>query len=255
MRTSTQNMINLRGKCIQYNAIASRTARHTRVRVGPNGVEVIQPDGVSDEDVSTFLRQNENWVLAQLDRVMSLSALTHPASRQLGEILYRGEHTPVRIEFVDTKARGNLVRWSDGHIFVRRGAETRTPAARGLENWLRKQARAAIMDYLPDVTARIRKEPKRVYIMAQRTKWGSCSSRKNLTFNWRIILAPDFVLRYLITHEVVHLAIPNHSAKFWFTVQSLCPETERAKQWLNSHQAQMMVDLRNIFDVRSYPIS
>ena len=251
MRTPTQNMINLRGQCIQYNAIASRTARHTRVRVGPNGVEVIQPVDVSDEDVSTFLRQNETWVLAQLDRVISLRALTQPATRQLGEILYRGEHTPVRIEFVDTKARGNLVRWCDGHIFVRRGAETRTPAAQGLENWLRKQARAAIMDYLPDVTARIRKEPKRVYIMAQRTKWGSCSSRKNLTFNWRIILAPDFVLRYLITHEVVHLAIPNHSAKFWFTVQSLCPETERAKQWLNSYQTQMMVDLRNIVEVRN----
>ena len=248
MRSTTQHRILLCGRCVRYDAVASRTARHTRVRVGPSGVEVVQPSGVSDEDVSTFLRKNENWVLAQLDRVESLRALKRPDLRQLGEILYRGEPTPVRIEFVETKARSNLVRWSDGQIFIRRGAATRTPAARGLENWLRGQARAAIADYLPVVTSRIRKEPKRVYVMNQRTKWGNCSSRKNLSFNWRLILAPDFVLRYLVTHETVHLAIPDHSAKFWFTVQSLCPETERAKQWLSRHHAQVLVDLQSIFE-------
>jgi hypothetical protein len=57
---------------------------------------------------------------------------------------------------------------------------------------------------------------------------------RNLSFNWRPILAPHFVLRYLVTHEAVHLAVPNHSAKFWLTVQSLCPEMERAKQWLSA---------------------
>ena len=62
---------------------------------------------------------------------------------QPGEILYRGESTPVRLEIADTKARGNLVRWSDGEIIVRRGLETRTSAARGLENWLRRQARSS----------------------------------------------------------------------------------------------------------------
>ena len=195
-----------------------------------------------------FLRQNENWVLTQLDRAAYFRALRRPDLRQLGEILYRGEPTLVRIEIVETKARGNFVRFEDGQILIRRGAETQTPAARGLENWLRRQARAAIADYLPVVTARISKEPKRVYVMDQRTKWGNCSSRKNLSFNWRLILTPEFVLRYLITHETVHLAIPDHSAKFWLTVQSLCPETERAKQWLSRHHAQIMVDLASIFE-------
>ena len=66
--------------------------------------------------------------------------------------------------------------------------------------------------------------------------------------NWRLILAPDFVLRYLVTHEVVHLAIPDHSAKFWLTVQSICPETERAKQWLSRHYEQLTVNLARILE-------
>ncbi len=115
--------------------------------------------GASGRDVSGFLRRNESWVLAQLDRVASLRALRKPVRRQSGEILYRGERTPVRVEFVDTKARGNRVAWSGGEIVVCRGPETQTPAVRGLENWLRGQARSAIADYLPLVTARIRQEP------------------------------------------------------------------------------------------------
>lgn len=68
--------------------------------------------------------------------------------------------------------------------------------------------------------------------MGQRTKWGTCS--------------PLAVLRYLVTHEAVHLAVPDHSAKFWLTVQSLCPETERAKQWLVANGRRLLVELREV---------
>ena len=246
MRATTQRRIELGGNCIDYDVVVSKAARQSRLRVGPGGVEVIQPVGVGEEETSTFLRRNESWVLAQLERVSSLRALRRPARRQTGEILYRGESTPVRVEIADTKALGNLVRWSEGKIIVRRGLETRTSSARGLENWLRRQARSAIADCLPTLTARIQQRPGQVYVMDQRTKWGNCSSRGNLSFNWRLVLAPDFVLRYLVTHEVVHLAIPDHSAKFWLTVQSLCPEMNRAKQWLGLHHAQLMVNLASI---------
>ena len=85
--------------------------------------------------------------------------------------------------------------------------------------------------------------PAGIYVMGQRTKWGNCSALRNLSFNWRLILAPEFVLRYLVTHEAVHLAVPDHSAKFWLTVQSLCPETERANQWLCARTHDLGVDL------------
>ena len=246
MKAVTQQRIILRGSRVDYDVVVSRTARQARIRVGPGGVEVVRPEGASDRDVSAFLRRNESWVLAQLDRVASLRALRRPVRRQSGEILYRGERTPVRVEFLDTKARGNRVVLSEGEIVVRRGPETQTPAVRGLENWLRGQARSAIADYLPVMTVRIGQEPGRVYVMGQRTKWGNCSSRRNLSFNWRLILAPDFVLRYLVAHEAVHLVVPDHSAKFWLTVQSICPDMERAKQWLSRHHAELTVRLASV---------
>ena len=248
MRASTQQRIVLRGCCVDYDVVVSRTARQTRVRVGPGGVEVIRPPDSSNDDVSAFLRRNEDWLLAQVERVSNLRALRRQTRRQSGEILYRGRQTAVRIEFAQTKARGNLVRWSGEEIIIRRGPETRTPAARGLENWLRGRARSAIEDCLPALASRIRQRPGRIYVMGQRTKWGNCSSRRNLSFNWRLVLAPEVVLRYLVAHEVAHLAIPDHSAKFWLTVQSLCPEMERAKQWLSRHHAQMIVNLASVVE-------
>ena len=255
MRSSARQRIVLEGNSVEYNVVVSKSARRTRVRVGPGGVEVIQPASVSDQDVSTFLRRNERWVLSQLDRLSTLSSLRRPPQPQLGELLYRGASTQVRIEFVETQARCNLVRWSDGEILVRRGPKTQTPAARGLENWLRRQARAAIDEFLPNVASRVRQQPERIYVMGQRTKWGNCSSQRNLSFNWRLILAPDFVLRYLIAHEVVHLAVPDHSSKYWLAMQSICPETERAKQWLSRHHAQLTVDLETVLDPGLQPDS
>ena len=251
MRKSTQRRIVLSGNRIDYDLIVSKTTHQARLRVGPGGVEVIQPVGVGEEEASAFLRRNEKWVFAQLERVSSMRTLRRTTRRQPGKILYRGELTPVRLEIANTKARGNLVRWSDGEIIIRRGPETRTSAAHGLENWLRRQARSAIAECLAPLTARIGQRPGRIYVMDQRTKWGNCSSRGNLSFNWRLVLAPNDVLCYLVTHEAVHLAIPDHSARFWLTVQSLCPEMERAKQWLSRHHMQLTINLASIVDSES----
>ncbi|MDD5559688.1 SprT family zinc-dependent metalloprotease [Candidatus Methylomirabilis sp.] len=246
MKVATQHQTRLGGRRVDYRVMRSRAARKLRVRVGPNGVEVVQPTARDGEDVSAFLDSNKAWILDQLQRVDRLRNVRRPVQRRVGVILFRGELTQVRVETTETRGRGNIVDFIDGEIVVRRGAESQTPAARGLENWLRKQARAEIEKHLAITTTRIRQNSQRLYIMGQRTKWGNCSPERNLSFNWRLILAPEFVLRYLVTHEAVHLVVPDHSSKFWLTVQSLCPETEKAKQWLCRHQAQLTVDLGSV---------
>jgi len=243
MKAATQHQIQLGDRRVDYRVVRSKAARKLRLRVGPNGVEVVQPAERNGEDISTFLDRHEAWILDQLQRVERLRGVRRPEQRRAGEILFRGEPTRLRVKTTCTRARGNAVSCVDGEIVIQRGSGSRTPVARSLENWLRKQARAEIERQLSVATARLRQSPGRLYVMGQRTKWGNCSAQRNLSFNWRLILAPDFVLRYLVTHETVHLAVPDHSAKFWLTVQSLCPEAERAKQWLCSHQAQLTVDL------------
>jgi hypothetical protein len=76
---------------------------------------------------------------------------------------------------------------------------------------------------------------KRVTVRDQSSRWGSCSTNGVLSFSWRLILAPDFVLDYLAAHEVAHLVELNHSQRFWRLVKRIYPNFARAKAWLDLH--------------------
>jgi len=248
-KSGARGRIFLAGREVEYRLVQSKSAMKLRVRVGIGGVEVIQPAYRSDEDVNEFLRTNAAWIVGQLDRVSRFRDVRRPRQSQAGHILFRGERTDVRIQ-VDRKRMGhNRVAYEPGTIVILRGATGTTPPAKSLENWLRKQARSAIVGDLEPVTAKLKRAPEKLLIMGQRTKWGNCSALRNLSFNWRLVMAPEFVLRYLVTHEAVHLAIPDHSHKFWLTVRSLCPETERAKQWLCANGHKLLIDLKEVCGV------
>ncbi len=246
MKAATQHHIYLGERRVDYRIVRSPAARQLRLRVGLNGVEVVRPAERTSEDVTAFLGSNASWILGELQRVERLRGVRRLEWTKVGEMLFRGEVTRVRVERTRTRARGNAATFANHEIIVRCGVASQTPVARSLENWLRKQARVEIERQLASVTARLRHKPERVYVMGQRTKWGNCSSQRNLSFNWRLILAPDLVLRYLVTHEAVHLAVPDHSPRFWLTVQGLCPGMEQAKAWLRTHEVQMLVDLEGV---------
>lgn len=246
MQPSLQRRIRVGGRLVDYRLVQSTTVRKLRIRVGPSGIEVLQPATRDELAVAEFLAANASWVLDQLDRVEKMRSVCVFTAKPFAEISLRGNPTTIRIESTGWRGAGNTVRYLDGEIVVSRGPCSRTVVARSLERWLRREARRGIEQHLAAVAGRLGQRPRRVYIMDQRTKWGNCSPRKNLSFNWRLILAPDYVLRYLVTHEATHLAVPDHSAKFWLTVQSLCPETERARQWLCRYQSRLQVDLDDV---------
>jgi predicted metal-dependent hydrolase len=80
---------------------------------------------------------------------------------------------------------------------------------------------------------------KRVSVRDQSSRWGSCSSTGVLSYSWRLILAPTFVLNYLAAHEVAHVIEMNHSRRFWRLVEKTCPDMARAKAWLDAHGADL----------------
>jgi hypothetical protein len=245
-RTGTLDHIYLAGMQIEFRLIPSRTARKLRVRVGISGVEVVHPQDRCKEDVSDFLLTNGAWIVDQLQRVERLRGIRRPKQHTAGRILFRGESIEVQIHEDPERSGANRVVHDSDRISILRSSTSVTTPAKSLENWLRKQARSAIELHLDSVTARLKRQPDKVLIMGQRTKWGNCSALQNLSFNWRLIMAPETVLRYLVTHEAVHLAVPDHSQNFWLTVRSLCPETERAKQWLCANGHHLLVDLDEV---------
>jgi predicted metal-dependent hydrolase len=228
---------------VNYRIVRSKSARKLRVRVGLDGIEVVQPSARKVGEVEAFLLSNGNWVLNQLERIKRFGGVRKPHRKRAGEILYRGTLASVHVEDIGGQKRANRVVFEGGRLVVSGGLRARESVMKSLENWLRRQAREEIHRQLNVICPKLHRLPKKVLVMGQRTKWGNCSAKQNLSFNWRLILAPNFVLRYLVTHEAVHLAVPDHSNRFWLTVHSLCPETERAKQWLCANGHKLMLNL------------
>jgi predicted metal-dependent hydrolase len=221
-------------------------AKKVRLKVTLGGLEIVVPEGRQPEEGFAFLQDNAQWAAMELERSHRLQVIRRPVKKPSGQILFRGEYVPVRVVRTDTWHGPNRVSIDNGVVTILCSPSNRTPLARSLENWLRRQAREQITGFLAPVTKRLKREPNQVYVMGQRTKWGNCSALGNLSFNWRLIMAPDFVLRYLVVHEAVHLAIPDHSRKYWLAVQSLCRETEQARRWLVANERRLTEPLLNI---------
>ena len=85
----------------------------------------------------------------------------------------------------------------------------------------------------------------KISIRDQKTRWGSCSSEGNLSFNWRLILAPPDVLDYVVIHELCHRKEMNHSKEFWALVESLMPEYKERRKWLRENGNNLTLDALN----------
>ena len=99
----------------------------------------------------------------------------------------------------------------------------------------RRRARAAAERIAAEEAVRLGVAYTRIRIADQRSRWGSCSSRGTLSFNWRLALAPPAVLDYVVVHEVCHLREPNHGPRFWTFVERLRPGYREPKRWLREH--------------------
>lgn len=108
-----------------------------------------------------------------------------------------------------------------------------------LEKWYRKEALFVISEKAEEFAKLLSVHFKDIRIKDQKSRWGSCSSKGNLNFNWRIIMAPEPVCDYVVIHELCHLVFMDHSVNFWNLVESICPDYRQYKKWLKENGKQL----------------
>ena len=101
-----------------------------------------------------------------------------------------------------------------------------------LEKWYRREAAAIFEEKAEEFAKRLHVSFEDIRIKDQKSRWGSCSSKRNMNFNWRLLMAPEPVCDYVIIHELCHLVHMNHSADFWNLVESICTDYRQYKKWL-----------------------
>ena len=127
------------------------------------------------------------------------------------------------------------VKLSDGILIINTPTKDPVVLKKLMERWYRKEAEKVILKRIEYYKTKFRIEPAKIKIKEQKRRWGSCSSRSSIYFNWRIIMAPPLVIDYVIVHEMSHLIHRNHSSKFWKQVESILPDYKVRKKWLRDH--------------------
>jgi predicted metal-dependent hydrolase len=214
---------------ISYSIRRSARARRVRVTVHPHGgVEVVLPTRARDREAAAAVAQLRPWIERRLrDAALARARLAAPA----GTVPYLG----VSLQLVGEAGRTRAHRRGD-RLLVPDG-----DARPAIERWYRRSARTEIVPLLDRSAAAIGRPYTGLTIRNQRTRWGSCSPTGAMSFNWRLLLAPPDVLDYVVWHEACHLAVMDHSPRFWGLLERHYPGYRVQQRWLRANGSALVL--------------
>jgi predicted metal-dependent hydrolase len=211
----------------------SARAQRVALRIDGHGqaVELVLPRRTPLVSGLKFLDENRAWVEARLKDL--------PVRIPFAD----GVHVPVlgvkhRIRHVKRRVPGNGPVWIEENEIRVTGDSAHLP--RRVRDFLVECARQELTRRARSLAQRLDHKIARVSIRDMTSRWGSCSTSGSLSFSWRLILAPEGVINYLVAHEVAHLSVMNHGPRFWRLVESLVPDARLRQDWLRRHRTELM---------------
>ena len=233
--------VSANGRRLEYILIRSR--RHdvlfkalpggeTRV-YAPAYLPLRQADALVRERMDSLLEMH-----ARLERQLAENRLLHPVGEGSRVCIEGRAYSLQRRQ----AARVSLKLEGENCILSLPAPEDEAAVRAALKQALSRRALTRIRERLDEYAPRIGVSYGRVAIRDQKSRWGSCSAKHNLNFNWKLIMAPEEALRYVVIHELCHLIEFNHSARFWKLVETQMPEYEAWKKWLKAHGSELGVE-------------
>lgn len=210
---------------IRQNARATRIT--LRIEPGGRALKLTIPPGLSEREVTTFIDRHRGWITVRLAKLDAHPGLGHGATLLLRGVPHRIHQTGFLRGLTEAVEIGGEPTLSVSGLEDHLG--------RRLSAFLKKEARKDLEPLVARHTAAVGRRAKSITLKDTRSRWGSCSFEGNLSFSWRIVMAPPLVIDYLAAHEVAHLKEMNHGPAFWSLCRSLCPPMDEAKQWLKRH--------------------
>lgn len=234
MPSETSSSLRVFDETINYEVRQSEDATEPRIDVDIHGVTVVLPAG-SNIDPHQLLEENARWVLEKWRNYESHREQAPSRSFEPGETFpYRGSDLPVEVTGVDTSRVE-----SDAFVLAADAVE-KTDIQDELEALYRREARAVFKSRIDHHADGMGVEPGKLELRNQRTRWASCSPQRTLSFNWRLVMAPDDVIDYVVVHELAHLREKNHTRRFWNIVQRYDPNYEEHIDWLTENSARLI---------------
>ncbi len=213
--------------------IRTRRRKSADIRVEEGAVSVVVPVDTSLERIDELLASKRRWIK---DKITLHQDMTPPSNKRYvsGESFsYLGRNYRLKVEkgpFAPVKlVQGRLV------VSVPQGAEQPHMIRNALIRWYKRQAETKLKDKVDRWAPQVGVTIPNVSIKTFKSRWGSCTTKGELQFNWQIMMAPNRMVDYVVVHELCHLIRHDHSPAFWGEVGRVLPDYEECREWLKRH--------------------
>lgn len=238
------NIINLANHQITYQVTYKKKRKSVQLKIySSTHLEITAPTNFPQASIEKIIQDKSSWIAKKLSHLKDVAA--NPINKTIkhgAEVLYLGE--PHKLVFSTAENSKPQIYCQDYQIFIQTPPgninQTLSLIELLLKQWYWKSAQQRLKEQTIFWSIRIAVKPERITIKEQKSRWGSCSSKGNINYNWRIIMAPPEVLDYLVIHELCHLRIPNHSPLFWQEVARFSPNFKEQRAWLKNNGATLM---------------
>ncbi|HTX78260.1 MAG TPA: SprT family zinc-dependent metalloprotease [Longilinea sp.] len=191
------------------------------------------PQRANRLQIVQFVESKTDWIRRTQEKIKRLPPPAPARQYKPGEsFLYLGKS--YRLEIVD-KATTRLS--LKDRFYLSKKSLPSAPTV--FTAWYKRRAREVLTARVQQYAAQLGLKVSQVKITSARTRWGSCSAKGNLSFTWRLVMAPPPVIDYVVVHELAHLRERNHSKRFWSLVQSYMPDYKTRQDWLKRNGAML----------------
>jgi len=234
--------LNFNNTTIEYELYKSKKAKRICITIKNSKVRVAVPMDINIDKAKSFVEEHKDWINKNFQKHIGNN---HTPKYVTGEKLpYRGRNYPLKIVESNTSPNFAIFKGSQIWVYI---PENLTNTKRSkiisklLTIWYKGQAEKTLPEMTRYYSKLMNISFAKIRIKDQQTRWGSCSSKKNINLNWRLIMAPNQVAAYVIIHELAHINYMNHSRDFWFLVSNYFPDYMKWKKWLKGNGNQLLL--------------
>jgi predicted metal-dependent hydrolase len=234
MAKTQRRKVELLGQSVEYELQRSSDATEPRIDVDIHGVTVVVPHS-EETHPEELLKENAVWVVEKKQKYDSYREEIPEREHEEGAMFpYLDDEREVVVERrPSSSVTENTLRLASHHV-------EDTSVKRALETLYRRKARETFEERAEYFAEQMGVEYEKIEVRNQRTKWGSCSTTGTLGLNWRLMMAPEEIVDYIVVHELAHLRESNHTDAFWSLVAKHDPDYEEYSRWLEENSTRLI---------------
>jgi len=219
------------------NIVIKKTNRKKTISIQvKNGlIDVRVPQHIAQVEIDSFIQKKMPWIKKKVDIQNKIITPKRKKFLNNESFLFMGKE--FKLNIVVLKNKKNYIDDSTIQIVIKEKDINNKPKVKiALEKTYRKYALKILTEKTMFIASSINVEPEKIKVRSYKGRWGTCSYKKDISFNWKLIMAPEKIIEYVIVHELCHLIHFNHSKNFWESVENILPDYKLRKDWLRTNE-------------------